>query len=47
MMKEKVVIITGATSGIGRETAIELAKIEAKVVLSGRREERLKTLQMR
>lgn len=43
-MKEKVVIITGATSGIGRETAIELAKSGAKVVLSGRRKERLKAL---
>lgn len=34
-MKEKVVIITGATSEIGRETAIELAKSGVKVVLSG------------
>lgn len=43
-MEGKVVIITGATSGIGRETAIELAKAGNKVVLSGRREERLKAL---
>lgn len=43
-MENKVVIITGATSGIGKETAIELAKAGAKVVLSGRREERLKAL---
>lgn len=35
-MEGKVVIITGATSGIGRETAIELAKAGNKVVLSGR-----------
>lgn len=38
-MENKVVIITGATSGIGRETAIRLAKAGAKVVLSGRRED--------
>lgn len=43
-MDGKVVIITGATSGIGRETAIQLAKAGNKVVLSGRREERLKAL---
>lgn len=34
-------VITGATSGIGRETAREFAKTGAKVVLAGRRQERL------
>lgn len=34
-------VITGATSGIGRETAREFAKTGAKVVLAGRRHERL------
>ena len=34
----KVVIVTGATSGIGRETAIQFAKAGAKVVTAGRRE---------
>ena len=34
----KVAIITGATSGIGRDTAILFAKSGAKVVLAGRRE---------
>jgi len=33
----KVAIITGAGSGIGRETSIQLAKMGAKVVLVGRR----------
>ena len=34
----KVSIVTGATSGIGRATAILLAKKGSKVVISGRRE---------
>ena len=32
-MKDKVVIVTGANSGTGKWTAIELAKMEAKVVM--------------
>lgn len=35
-MKGKVCLITGATNGIGLETARELAKMETKVVLVGR-----------
>ncbi len=37
-VENKVIIITGATSGIGEATARVLAKHGAKVVLSGRRE---------
>jgi NADP-dependent 3-hydroxy acid dehydrogenase YdfG len=40
----KVVIISGASSGIGESTAKVLAKNGAKVVLAARREERLKEL---
>lgn len=40
-MKGKNILITGASSGIGRETAIYLASQGAKVVLVARNEERL------
>jgi NAD(P)-dependent dehydrogenase (short-subunit alcohol dehydrogenase family) len=38
------VVITGATSGIGRETARAFSRAGARVVAAGRREERLKEL---
>lgn len=43
-MKGKTIIITGASSGIGNATAKKLAKEGANVVLSARREDRLKSL---
>ncbi|WP_087716344.1 SDR family oxidoreductase [Levilactobacillus brevis] len=43
-IKDKVVVITGASSGIGRATAKLLATKSANVVLGARREDRLKDL---
>ena len=42
-MKDKVVIITGGTSGIGKAIAISFAKRQARVVISGRNVESLKS----
>lgn len=40
-LKEKTILVTGASSGIGRGIAIECSKMEAKVVINGRNEKRL------
>jgi len=44
-MTSKTVFITGATSGIGRATAFELAKHGMNLILCGRRQDRLNTIQ--
>lgn len=44
MIQDKVVIVTGASSGIGEATARLLASNGARVVLGARREAQLKRL---
>jgi len=45
MIKDKVAIITGASSGIGYATALTLSKAGAKVVIGARRTDKLDKLQ--
>lgn len=40
-LKGKNILVTGASSGIGRETAIQCSKMGAKVIVTARNEERL------
>lgn len=46
-LKDTVVIVTGATSGIGRATVAELVEQGAHVTATGRRQERLNELEER
>jgi 3-oxoacyl-[acyl-carrier protein] reductase len=43
-LKDKVAVVTGASQGIGRETALALAEAGAKVVVTARNEEKLMVL---
>ena len=41
-LESKVILVTGASSGIGRGIAVECSKMGAQVILNGRNETRLK-----
>ncbi len=43
-IENKIIVITGASSGLGAETARHLSKLGAKVVLGARRMEKLEQL---
>jgi 3-oxoacyl-[acyl-carrier protein] reductase len=43
-LKEKVALVTGASQGIGRDTALALAEAGAKVAVAARNEEKLASL---
>ncbi|MFZ2055038.1 MAG: SDR family NAD(P)-dependent oxidoreductase, partial [Candidatus Aminicenantales bacterium] len=43
-LKNKVVLITGASSGIGRSCAVAFARQGARLILAARRHERLEEL---
>jgi NAD(P)-dependent dehydrogenase (short-subunit alcohol dehydrogenase family) len=40
-LKDKTVLVTGASSGLGKQTAITVSQYGAKVVITGRNEQRL------
>lgn len=41
-LKRKTILVVGASSGIGREIAIECSKMGGKIVVCARSEENLK-----
>ena len=41
-LEDKTILVTGASSGIGKSIAIECSKMGAKLIISGRNENRLK-----
>ena len=41
-LKEKTILVTGASSGIGQETAIQCSRMGARVIITARNEDRLK-----
>src|SRR5260370_8153144 len=43
-LKDKVALVTGASQGIGRDTALALSEAGAKVAVAARNEEKLATL---
>src|SRR5258706_15242949 len=43
-LKDKVALVTGASQGIGRDTALALAEVGAKVAVAARNEEKLSAL---
>lgn len=43
-LQNKTILVTGASSGIGAQTAITISKVGGKVILSARNEERLQTV---
>lgn len=44
MFNNKVVLITGASSGIGAATAVEFSKLDAGLIITGRNKENLDTI---
>ncbi len=43
-LKDKVALVTGASQGIGRDTALALVEVGAKVAVAARNEEKLAAL---
>ena len=43
-LKDKIAVVTGASQGIGRDTALALAEAGAKIAVAARNEEKLAEL---
>ena len=43
-MSKKIILITGASNGIGKETALTLAKEDYQLIIHGRNPERTKAV---
>ena len=43
-LHDRIILVTGATDGIGKQTALELARQGAQVILHGRNADRVKAV---
>ena len=46
-LKNKTVFLTGSTGGIGKEIALQMSSLGAKMVITGTNEEKLKDLSLK
>ncbi|UMX57495.1 YciK family oxidoreductase [Escherichia coli] len=44
LLKERIILVTGASDGIGREAALTYARYSASVILLGRNDDKLRTV---
>ncbi|MXG37640.1 SDR family NAD(P)-dependent oxidoreductase, partial [Escherichia coli] len=44
LLKDRIILVTGASDGIGREAALTYSRYSASVVLVGRNEEKLRSV---
>lgn len=47
LLKERIILVTGASDGIGREAALTYARYSASVILLGRNDDKLRTVARR
>lgn len=47
LLKDRIITVTGASDGIGREAALTYARYSASVILLGRNDDKLRTVAQR
>lgn len=47
LLKDRIILVTGASDGIGREAALTYARYSASVILLGRNDDKLRTVAQR